>query len=668
MPNTPEYLSTHFWTKLGHIPEHASVLLSHRDKQFRPLRDNALTVIAWWKKTQPDVVKQRNMGNQDKAWMGREPIVVSLNNTISAQEMAIQGMSGLTLVTSTASFPIQPLLGTTVQSLALNSPADMAEQDFGNPNGSRRQRDLGTKRAGLMPDAPMETMGGLANQTGDDSGQTTIFNPDRRHGAVAGTCGFPTPTAMDPRPGQNSGLTVSPVRPYPIPTRGTSQSASALAGPGTNIRHAIKVEPEDDDSWRDDGKTVERQTLVLGPSHGKRYSLPALRQLPLPVPVLRAAASPSPLASRSTGSFLPPLSANLGGVTAAPRKSLRILARDSACDGMLGDNNSPQLFAPPPTQLRTPQAQQPTRSTRDWSVRPARRPTTESIRQQYVSESPRNSAPLRPGQLVEASHDAVAEQLKPLVAADHRPSAPSREATVATGDISITDTPAPAPFDGIDNGTPDCIWIVDPQPDLSSPPPVSTGPPTPASQSASSSPPHPTEKLTHQAQTTPPRRITTRSSIAANPITTNSNHHALPPPSSPGGRRRRKSYIRRARASSLPSPSSKAPVMKPHTAAPAAAPPLPTAPATNIQTFTTTPIAEASFVNSAEERSELVRLYKRHGGKIALVRRDLPFSRGRPGSDTLRLLGILAEVEEVEGGVTLSERQRARLSLGEGEE
>lgn len=60
-----------------------------------------------------------------------------------------------------------------------------------------------------------------------------------------------------------------------------------------------------------------------------------------------------------------------------------------------------------------------------------------------------------------------------------------------------------------------------------------------------------------------------------------------------------------------------------------------------------------------------MRLYKRHGGKIALVRRDLTFSRGRPGSDTLRLLGILAEVEEAEGGVTLSERQRARLSLGE---
>lgn len=440
----------------------------------------------------------------------------------------------------------------------------------------------------------------------------------------------------------------------------------AFTDPGNNSRHVIKDEPEDDDSWKDVGKAVERETLAFGPSHGKRYSLPALRQLPLPVPVPRVVASPSPLASRSTGSFLPPLPVNPGRVTAAPRKSLRNLARDSGCDGMLGDNDSPQLFAPPPTHLQTPQAQQLTRSTRDWSVRPARRPATSSIRQHYVSEQPRNSPALHAAQLGGPSHDAVAEEVEPLAAADHRPNALDREATIAPGDISITDTPAPAPFVDVDNGTPDFIWVVAPQPDLSSPSSVSTTPPSPASRSASSSPPHHTEKQPHQAQMTSPRRITNRSSIAANSISTNPNHHPRPPPSSPAHRRRRKSHIRRARASSLPSPSSAPLAPESHTAAPAAAPQLLTAPATNIQTFTRTPIAEASFVNSAEERSELVRLYKRHGGKIALVRRDLPFSRGRPGSDTLRLLGILAEVEEAEGGVTLSERQRARLSLGEG--
>jgi len=61
-----------------------------------------------------------------------------------------------------------------------------------------------------------------------------------------------------------------------------------------------------------------------------------------------------------------------------------------------------------------------------------------------------------------------------------------------------------------------------------------------------------------------------------------------------------------------------------------------------------------------------VRLYKKHVGKINLVRRDLPFSRGRLGSDTLRLLGNLVEVEETRGGVELWERRRARLGLGEG--
>lgn len=83
-------LDAQLWTKLCHIPEHASEVLSHRDKQSQPLRDSALTVIAWWKKTQPGVGKQRNMENEDKAWMERETIVKSINDTMSAQEMITQ--------------------------------------------------------------------------------------------------------------------------------------------------------------------------------------------------------------------------------------------------------------------------------------------------------------------------------------------------------------------------------------------------------------------------------------------------------------------------------------------------------------------------------------------------------------------------------------------------
>lgn len=91
----------------------------------------------------------------------------------------------------------------------------MVEQDAGNPNDDSRKRDLGTKRPGLMQDAPMETMVGLANQTGEDSRQTTIFNPDRRHGPVAGTCRLPTPTVMGPRRGQNLRLTIISSSPVP---------------------------------------------------------------------------------------------------------------------------------------------------------------------------------------------------------------------------------------------------------------------------------------------------------------------------------------------------------------------------------------------------------------------------------------------------------------------
>ncbi|KAK0745722.1 hypothetical protein B0T18DRAFT_410052 [Schizothecium vesticola] len=299
-----------------------------------------------------------------------------------------------------------------------------------------------------------------------------------------------------------------------------------------------------------------------------------------------------------------------------------------------------------------------------------------------TNKFPPSAPPLHSGQLAGPSHDAGEEQLDPLVAADPSPYTLSRESTIAAdpspyslsrestiaadpspyalsresaiaaGDVSITNTPAPAPLDGSDAGVADCIWVVVPQPGRSSPSPAPTAFPASASQSTSSSRSNPTPKQPRQAQTPPPRRIITRSSTAAS--STRTTNYDTPDP--PGRRRRRKSNICHARETNSPSPSR---------AAPAAAPP--TAPAAHtVQTFTTTPLAEASFVNSAEERSELVRLYNKHGGKISLVRRDLPFSRGRPGSDTLRLLGILAEVEETRGGVELWERHRARLSLGEG--
>ncbi|KAK1834396.1 hypothetical protein QBC39DRAFT_379932, partial [Podospora conica] len=256
----------------------------------------------------------------------------------------------------------------------------MAGQDFGKRNVGRRQRDAGManpfvlsghSRPGVVPNAPMETtemmetIAGAVNQSHDDARQTPvagIFPLSRR--VTAGNTFQPAPFPRPPsiyRTAQDQDEDGdSLMEDAKVVNRQTLPVGPGTLGPYSKKRRSSFDSEDDDSPVGGRFAFMERRRLGLAPPR-KRSSISSSR-LPVPAP----ADTPSPLESRKTRSHAALLAqaADTGNVTAGPRRSLRLSARDSV-DGLPETSNSLEHLALPPPGLQTPQAQQHPASSRD---------------------------------------------------------------------------------------------------------------------------------------------------------------------------------------------------------------------------------------------------------------------------------------------------------------